>query len=149
MFWRQTALGRMFLGDCTHLSLKVDRGQPPNPIYFKGRSTFKEGPETQKWPPNGPIWVPRPPDKCTGGETGPRKRFPLFLRQRFGIEWRRGERAIVRKGSRWLKKKHQQRVRGRGGEDGRGGKAGSRVGGSGAWRVKGAWEGKRRRKNLG
>ena len=27
---------------CTYLSLKVDRGRPPNPIYFKGRSTFKE-----------------------------------------------------------------------------------------------------------
>ena len=29
---------------------------------------------------NGPIWVRRPPDKCTGGETGPRKRFPLVPR---------------------------------------------------------------------
>ena len=24
------------------------------------------------------LWVPRPRDKCTGGETGPRKRFPLL-----------------------------------------------------------------------
>ena len=30
----------------THLSLKIDLGQPQNPIYFKGRSTFKEGSET-------------------------------------------------------------------------------------------------------
>ena len=35
----------------THLSLKVDRGQPPNPIYFQGRSTLKLGSNTQKWPP--------------------------------------------------------------------------------------------------
>ena len=33
--------------------------------------------KTQKWLNNGPIWVRRPPDKCTGGETGPKKRFPL------------------------------------------------------------------------
>merc|ERR1712015_97194 len=64
----------------THLSFKVDRGRPPNPIYFKGRSTFKEAAKTHVWPYNGPIWVPRPPDKCTGGETGPRKRFPLVPR---------------------------------------------------------------------
>ena len=64
----------------THLSLKVDRGRPPNPIYFKGRSTFKEAAKTNFWHSNGPIWVPRPPDKCTGGDTGPRKRFPLVPR---------------------------------------------------------------------
>ena len=29
-------------GTYTHLSLKVDPGQPPNPIYFEGGSTLKE-----------------------------------------------------------------------------------------------------------
>ena len=33
----------------THLSFKVDRGRPPNPIYFKGRSTFKEAAKTNFW----------------------------------------------------------------------------------------------------
>ena len=55
----------------------------------EGRSTFKEGSQTHKWPPDGPIWVPRPPDKCTGGETGPRNRFPLLPGQKssFGRLW--------------------------------------------------------------
>ena len=37
---------------------------------------LKEGTKTQRWPPNGPIWVCRPLDKCSGGETGPKKRSP-------------------------------------------------------------------------
>ena len=37
-------------GAHTHLSFKVDRGRPPNPIYVKGRSTFKEAAKTHVWP---------------------------------------------------------------------------------------------------
>ena len=36
-------------GGGTHLSLKVDPGQPPNPIYFKGGSTFKEAANIYFW----------------------------------------------------------------------------------------------------
>ena len=32
--------------------------------------------------PKWSVWVPRPPDKCTGGEMGPRKRFPLLPGQK-------------------------------------------------------------------
>ena len=65
------------------LPLKVDRHGGPCRI----RSTFKggcagggRGPPPHVWPKNGPIWVPRPPDRCTGGETGPRNRSPLLPR---------------------------------------------------------------------
>ena len=47
---------------------------------LKSRSNATRAHKTQKWLKNGPIWVRRPLDKCTGGETGPRKRFPLVPR---------------------------------------------------------------------
>ena len=51
----------------------------PKPHFFWG--AFKKG-----WHPRevkfGPIWVPRPLDRCTGGEKGPRNRFPLLPRRK-------------------------------------------------------------------
>ena len=47
---------------------------------LKSRSNATRGHKTQTWLKNGPIWVRRPLVKCTGGETGPRKRFPLVPR---------------------------------------------------------------------
>ena len=44
---------------------------------LKSRSNATRAHKTQKWLKHGPIWVRRPPGNCTGGETGPRKRFPL------------------------------------------------------------------------
>ena len=49
-------------------------------FQLKSRSNATRAHKTPKWLKNGPIWVRRPPDKCTGGETGPRKRFPLVPR---------------------------------------------------------------------
>ena len=50
---------------------RLRQGQKHRPEPEQGNA------KTQKWPPNAPIWVPWPPDKCTGGETRPRNRFPL------------------------------------------------------------------------
>ena len=36
--------------------------------------------QNQNMAQNGPIWVRRPLEKCTGGETGPKKRSPLVPR---------------------------------------------------------------------
>ena len=43
---------------------------------LKSRSNATRAHKTQKWLKNGPIWVRRPLDKCTGGETGPKNRSP-------------------------------------------------------------------------
>ena len=63
-------------------------GKPKSDIFLargytptlKSRSNATRAHKTQKWLKNGPIWVRRPLVKCTGGETGPRKRFPLVPR---------------------------------------------------------------------
>ena len=54
--------------------LKSILGATPNPIYLQGRSTLKSVAKTLNIIQNGLIWVCRPLDKCTGGETDPKKR---------------------------------------------------------------------------
>ena len=53
--------------------------RPPTPKQPRKHAGFRPlAPQTQL--PNGPIWVPRPLDKCTGGEKGLKNRSPLLPR---------------------------------------------------------------------
>ena len=52
------------------------QGQTRRPERWRGKVNALYWP----WPKNDPIWVRRPLDKCTGGETGPKKRSPLVPR---------------------------------------------------------------------
>ena len=47
---------------------------------LKSKSNAARAHKTRRWLKHGPICVRRPLVKCTGGETGPRKRFPLVPR---------------------------------------------------------------------